>query len=845
MYEAFYGLKERPFNLTPDPRFLYLSEKHKEAFAHLQYSIQNRTGFVMVSGEVGTGKTTICRSLLNQLDTNTELAFIFNPMLSPKELLKTINEDFGIESHGDTIKQLIDELNAYLLDRTAQGKNCVLVIDEAQNLKPEVLEQVRLLSNLETETQKLLQIVLIGQPELAQNLDLPELRQLNQRITARYHLMPLSRAETLQYIAYRLRVATGRGKVRFTRGAVKLVYKYSEGTPRMINSICDRALLVGYVREKHAITARVVRQAVKEIRGAKVKPAKRKPAPALTPAPMPAPVPVAAPAPRRGPSLVTGVAAVAVLAAAWYGAMALRSPTPHPGVTLPAPTKTVAARAQDIEPVPPMIEEAVRAAEVPGSGAAAEAVPAPPLEPPDPLLVALESIDASEARATAARTVLQAWGVSDVSDAPRGDTADSLVAFGRHYGLTECVIYPTAKQLRAINLPAIVRMATDKQSVWLAVMRVEDDRFILTTRGDDRLAMTLGEFQRFFTTETVVFWKDPTPDAPVLARLMSGDAVQQLQQNLKDLDRYDGPVSGTYDKTTTDAVAALQAETGLRPDGETDREVRMVLYSWWVAGISAPCLEPSARFAKRSAAIEAKANALTQALTDVANQVRTPETATVAEVPAVAAAPEPTPEPEPAAPAVAAAAEPAPEPEPAAPAVAAAAEPTPEPESAVPAVAAAPEPAPEPEPAAPAVAAAPEPTPEPEPEPAVAAAPEPAPEPEPEPAVPAVAAAAEPAPEPEPAVAAAAEPAPEPEPAAPAVAAAAEPTPEPEPAAPSVAAAPEPAPEPELEIYPDARRVRVEELPPPEQVGPRDVTPPAAATSPLVPRESAAGKAAP
>lgn len=191
MYEAFYGLTEKPFNLTPDPRFLFLSDKHKEAFAHLLYGIKNRTGFIMVSGEVGTGKTTICRSLLNQLDPDIEVAFIFNPFLSPEELLRKINEDFGILSQARTVKELIDELNEYLMDRNAQGKNCVLVIDEAQDLSPTVLEQIRLLSNLETETQKLLQIVLIGQPELAENLQLPELRQLNQRITARYHLRSL------------------------------------------------------------------------------------------------------------------------------------------------------------------------------------------------------------------------------------------------------------------------------------------------------------------------------------------------------------------------------------------------------------------------------------------------------------------------------------------------------------------------------------------------------------------------------------------------------------------------------------------------------------------------------
>ncbi len=275
MYESFYGLREKPFNLTPDPRFLYLSEMHKEAFAHLIFGIRNRVGFIMVTGEIGTGKTTICRSLLGQLDQDVELAFIFNPCLSPEELLRKINEDFGIRSRAISVKGLIDELNTYLLDRHAKNKNCVLVIDEAQNLTPPVLEQIRLLSNLETERQKLLQIVLIGQPELAEHLELPELRQLNQRITARYHLKPLGEKETLQYIAYRLRVAGGMRKVRFTRGAIKCVYRHSKGTPRVINAICDRALLIGYSKETPEISRALVKQAAREIRGERVRTKKK------------------------------------------------------------------------------------------------------------------------------------------------------------------------------------------------------------------------------------------------------------------------------------------------------------------------------------------------------------------------------------------------------------------------------------------------------------------------------------------------------------------------------------------------------------------------------------------
>jgi len=252
MYEAFYGLREKPFNLTPDPKYLYLSDKHKEAFAHLLFGIKNRSGFVMVTGEIGTGKTTICRNLLNQLDKETDLAFVFNPSLNPIELLKKVCAEFRIETEARNILDLTEALNAYLLEAAAKGRSCVLVIDEAQNLTPAVLEQIRLLSNLETETEKLLQIILIGQPELLEKLAMSELRQLNQRITARYHLKPLSQQETLQYIAYRLHVAGGRKKVYFAPSAIRAVYKASGGTPRVINAICDRALLIGYTKSAHA-----------------------------------------------------------------------------------------------------------------------------------------------------------------------------------------------------------------------------------------------------------------------------------------------------------------------------------------------------------------------------------------------------------------------------------------------------------------------------------------------------------------------------------------------------------------------------------------------------------------
>lgn len=271
MYKDYFAFSEQPFSIVPDTRYLYLSGRHREALAHLLYGVETNGGFVLLTGDIGTGKTTVCRCLLENLPDNCDVAFIYNPKLTVSELLATICEEFGIHSFGadSSNKSLVDSINAYLLDGHGRGRKALLVIDEAQNLSADVLEQLRLLTNLETNERKLLQIILLGQPELQEILESKELRQLAQRIVARYHLKPLAKSEVAAYVKHRLTVA-GSGRQLFPPATLRRVYQLSKGVPRLINLLCDRALLGAYVQGKSHVSNRILAQAAREVLGEKV-----------------------------------------------------------------------------------------------------------------------------------------------------------------------------------------------------------------------------------------------------------------------------------------------------------------------------------------------------------------------------------------------------------------------------------------------------------------------------------------------------------------------------------------------------------------------------------------------
>ncbi|MBF0450271.1 MAG: AAA family ATPase [Candidatus Magnetomorum sp.] len=268
MYTSYFGLKENPFNLTPDPRYLFLSRKHQEALSHLRYGIKERKGFVLITGKIGTGKTTLLRTLLADLDRTVKTSLIFNAYISDQEILHAINYEFGISSEAHlSNKQCIDILNRFLLKCYQKGENAVLFLDEAQNLSPKVLEQIRMLSNLETEKEKLLQIVMVGQSELKDILHGAGLRQLDERIAVRYDLDTLEKKDVRAYVVHRLTVAGAKGMIHFSRWAFRALYKVSKGNPRLINSICDRALLIAYSRDRFTINREIILQAALNVKG--------------------------------------------------------------------------------------------------------------------------------------------------------------------------------------------------------------------------------------------------------------------------------------------------------------------------------------------------------------------------------------------------------------------------------------------------------------------------------------------------------------------------------------------------------------------------------------------------
>ena len=562
MYLRFFGLNEKPFAITPDPRYLYLSERHAEALAHLLYGINESGGFIQLTGEVGTGKTTVVRTLLSRVPHHADVAVILNPRVTPVEFLLTICEELGLgiaDSDRDSVKQMVDALNRRLLAAHAEGRRIIVIVDEAQNLSADVLEQVRLLTNLETPTQKLLQIILIGQPELRELLDRTDLRQLAQRITGRYHLEPLSREETRGYVRHRLRVAGAADEI-FTPAALGEIHRLSTGIPRVINVTCDRALLGAYTQEARKVTPSLVRQAAAEVYGRRFVPAW-----------------LGWLAAALG---LAGLAGIAVLG--WL--LWQRQTYPLHAVTKPGNAALPAATGQAALPA-----RTVGAGGTTAPGPAA-APPAPPAPAPTAASInaLLAANGANTGDAAAFRRLLALWGTAMGDDKdPCGQAAKAGLSCLEQRG--------SWAQVRALNRPAILTLTDDRGQRHRVVLSALDDRFATLNLGEHNERVPVDEISRDWFGEFTVVWKPKTARTRLLTVGMKGDEVRWLRRSLNALQgaASDPEHGDVYDEELAIAVQNFQREHRLTVDGIAGVQTQLVLDTA-LAEPGSPLLLPSA-----------------------------------------------------------------------------------------------------------------------------------------------------------------------------------------------------------------------------------------------------------
>ncbi len=558
MYTSFFGLNEPPFSITPDPRYLFMSERHGEALAHLVYGVTESGGFVQLTGEVGTGKTTLVRTLLeDRMPDNADVAVVLNPQLSAIEFLATICEELGIADDVDksSSKALIDALNHHLLLAHSDGRRTILIVDEAQNLQRDVLEQVRLLTNLETSKQKLLQIILIGQPELRELLARNDLRQLAQRITGRYHLEPLSREETASYIEHRLRVAGALGEV-FDAGAKREIFRLTQGVPRLVNVICDRALLGAYSKESRRVNRTLVRRAAAEISGEAYE----------------------APWVRWASPAMISVGALLVAAGAWSVYSNQAQVSEYPAV--PASEAPVAEdRLPSTEMQPSGIDASAEPAPADATVAPVEAsveAPAelaPPTEPEpsldDQLAVASDLTNFD----TALGTLLDLWGIDYVG----GGCAEA-----EQLGL-DCVgASGSWNSLRQLDRPAILTLTDRRGYRHRAVLTsIEGDRAELSI-GGVTVSHGLDAISELWFGQYLLVWKPLSGGDLDLGPGVRGPGVVWLRQSLAAIDeRYaaEPASSDVYDQALEDRVRAFQRDQRLAVDGFAGRQTQIIINS--------------------------------------------------------------------------------------------------------------------------------------------------------------------------------------------------------------------------------------------------------------------------
>lgn len=542
MYLKMFGFDEKPFHITPNPRFIFLSKNHKEAFAHLLYGIQQRVGFLSLSGEVGTGKTTVLRTLLGQLEeAEYRVALIINPCLTALELLQTIHREFSLEfdPQGENLVDLHDSLNRFLLQQREVGITVVLVVDEAQNLDPNVLEQLRLLSNLETETEKLIQMVLVGQPELDDVLQRHDLRQLRQRLAVRYRLQPMDVSDSENYVLHRVRVAGCRDTTIFTPKALQQIFRFSRGTPRLINIICDRALLVAYGRDSRSVTRQDVLTAQNELQQGN---------------------------PARLPRLIPVMCGL--LGLMLFSSVVMKLfPAEQSSLSLGSEKQKVVSEPR---PKPLPLEENSPSAVV-------EPVTA---ERANELRRVISEQSTAESGFAAIFSLVERWQKSLPAKLPAINSRNAMKATLTSMGFDLVEFDGTVQELLTMNAPAILEISLPNVAGkrFLAVSRLLDNRLQTAPPLTESGWLELAELKEIWFGKALVPYlndqKIPLIDRPNI----SGNKVKALQQLLSSLEGVDPVASGRYDTQTINLVTHFQQQHLLAPDGRVGAHTLYWLY---------------------------------------------------------------------------------------------------------------------------------------------------------------------------------------------------------------------------------------------------------------------------
>ncbi len=550
MYTTYFGFREKPFTLTPNPRFIFLSKNHKEAFAHLLYGINNRYGFIALTGEVGTGKTTVLRTLLSQLqDDAYRMALIFSPSLTSVELLRTINSEFGLPATSDHSNELLAELNGFLLEETASGRTVVLVIDEAQTLQPEVLEQVRQISNLETESDKLIQIILAGQPELDELLSRPDLRQLNQRIAVRYKLGPMSREETRSYIRQRMEVAGETGGVVFTGAALVLIHLFARGIPRMINILCDRSLLTAYGDERRLISSGIVVRAMKELLHRSQ---------------------------TRRLALIAAFTASFCILLLFFGWFHRQSPSSPGRVTIPGFGRLWPVTAA------PLPSTAVSKAD-------------PNADTINRLKREISSYDQNDTHVLAFNALAEAWGVRPIKLFTEGlDVPDMFRRIAARRNLRVTLFHGSLDDVIRTDLPFLAMTAVTGAlgEYAYAVTAAGNGTVNVTPALFDSHRVPKNDLAMIANGTYYLVWQNTgqIPDSIVPGERRS--EVRWLQELLKRAGMYRGDVNGVYSPETMAAVRSFQNAVGLPPN-DAPGEMTLALLSRYDGTRKVPSLKGS------------------------------------------------------------------------------------------------------------------------------------------------------------------------------------------------------------------------------------------------------------